>query len=227
VLFIKKWAKDLTNMRFGKLTVVERAEDYIAPMGHKSVCWLCQCDCGNTVITRGSRLKNGHTKSCGCLAANNLISNLNNRDYSHLNKGYVIHGLHGTRIYNIWRGMKERCLVPTASNYHRYGGRGITICDEWKDNIVNFYNWSMENGYSDNLSIDRIDNDKGYEPSNCRWVTNSCQQRNKRNNHYLIFNNERSTISEFSKKTGIHQKCIRRRLSKGFTPNEIYKELRA
>ena len=217
VMEIGSHIKDLTGLKFGRLTVISRAEDYIDPKGNKTICWLCKCECGKTVVTRGGRLKSGHTKSCGCMkhAPEPFIG------------GAIKHGLRNTRIYTIWCSMKRRCYAATSQNYYKYGGRGIDICDEWINDPVAFYTWSINNGYADDLSIDRIDNDKGYSPGNCRWTTNDVQARNKRNNHYLIFNGKSMTIKDYSTLVNICEKTIRRNLRKGLTPDEIYQKLRA
>ena len=126
--------------------------------------------CGTEFRTQINNVKNGNTKSCGCY---------HKRRASETHK---THGLIGTRLYRIWASIKDRTLNPKNKQYNDYGGRGITICDEWKNDFMSFYNWAMSNGYEENkgLSIDRIDNDGNYEPSNCRWTTQTMQCRNQR-----------------------------------------------
>ncbi len=162
---------DLTGQRFGRLTVVERAENKGKP-----TVWLCKCDCGNEKIVRGSDLKNGHTQSCGCfhkeIVTNVLVSTCN--------KDKDSHGKSRTRLYSIWRSMKARCLNENHKHFQNYGNRGITICEEWQNNFRAFYDWAMSNGYSDELTLDRKDNDKGYSPENCRWATWHEQRINQR-----------------------------------------------
>lgn len=192
---------DLTGQKFGRLTVVERAEDYVGKSGNRKVRWLCKCECGKEAIIRGCDLKDGHTKSCGC-------------DPKRHNKK---HGLGGTRLYSTWNGMKRRCSNPNDKEYKNYGGRGVKVCDEWIDDFTKFYNWAVSHGYDDNLTIDRIDVNGNYEPSNCRWVTMKTQQNNKSNNHLITYNGETHTMKQWSEMTGISYEAIRSRLRKNWT----------
>ena len=190
---------DLTKKRFGRLEVIERC-------GVKStkVLWRCKCDCGNEVVVRGADLRKGATHSCGCLQRE-LLGKRNTR-----------HGMRQTRIYNIWGLMVSRCTNPNTPCYNRYGGRGIELCSEWRDNFQAFYDWSIQNGYNDNLTIDRINNDKGYSPSNCRWTTRKVQANNTRRNHYLTYNGEKHTLAEWASAIGINPDTLARRISRGW-----------
>lgn len=190
--------QDLTGKKFDKLKVVSRADDYIKPNGHKIIQWHCVCECGNEVTVRAEYLTSGHTKSCGC---KRLVSHT--KTYGQTN----------TRLYKIWIGIKERCCNPKRNNYYLYGGRGIKLCDEWL-NFENFYHWSVNNGYSNELTIDRIDNDLDYSPSNCRWATNKQQSNNRRSNRIIKYNGESHTLQEWSKITGINSNTIRMRIDK-------------
>ena len=180
--------KDIKGQKFGKLTVLERAEDFIGPAGRETQ-WLCKCDCGNTVVVRGHSLRNGHTKSCGCAVI----------------EASTKHGMHNTRIYTEYMKMKHRCLNNNNPSYFRYGGRGITICDEWlgENGFINFYNWSITHGYADNLTIDRINNDGNYCPENCRWVDMKTQANNRSNNNIIEYNGTKHTVSEWANIYGL------------------------
>jgi len=131
------------------------------------VRWLCQCDCEKEVIVDGHSLKLNRTKSCGCFR----------KDYLKKQKRRLTHGKRFTRIYKTWESMKARCYNPKTERYPRYGGRGIVVCDEWRTNFEAFYNWAISHGYKDELTIDRIDNDGNYEPTNCQWLTRSENSR--------------------------------------------------
>lgn len=156
--------KDLTGLRFGRLIVVSRDEN----TKEGRATWLCRCDCGKTTVKQGKLLRNGHCKSCGCGEYENRVSNVTS------------HRLSNTRLYTIWQGMKQRCNYSKHKDFYNYGGRGITVCDEWSHDFKSFYDWSILNGYDDSLTIDRIDNDKGYSPTNCKWATAKEQRQNQR-----------------------------------------------
>lgn len=157
---------DLTGDRFGRLVAVR-----VLGKKNGAYVWECLCDCGNTTFVCGSKLTNGHTKSCGCIRKEGV------------RKPAYSHGLCNTRLYRIWSNIKSRCLNPKSDNYKFYGGKGITICEEWLHSFQAFYDWAMENGYKDGLTIDRKNSDDGYSPRNCQWITqseNATRANNKR-----------------------------------------------
>lgn len=189
--------KDLKNQRFDKLVVL--CFDGMDKSGNAR--WLCRCDCGETVSISAPSLKAKRPHSCPRCKS---ISNWEKRSTHRESK---------TRLYNIYYGMKHRCEKAYSVNFHNYGGRGITICDEWK-NYEAFAEWAHSNGYSDTLTLDRIDNDKGYSPSNCRWVTYREQSNNTRSNHWISFNGETRTLSEWARLLGINKSTLCERLNR-------------
>lgn len=197
---------DKTGKRYGLLTVIERVP---------SVCgetvWVCQCDCGNKTLVRGGNLSSGAVKSCGCLRKERAAQT------------YTIHGeakRNGERskLYSVWIGMRRRCYDENSINYSDYGLRGITICDDWKDNFQKFKEWALSSGYDPALTIDRIENDKGYSPGNCRWTGTREQARNRRSNRIITFNGETHTAVEWEEKLGFSRGTISRRIkSRGWS----------
>lgn len=162
---------DLSGRRYGYLTVIERVTDKVYKSGRKKPRYLCRCDCGNIVSVVGESLRNGTTKSCGCHRADPLVR------YS------TKHGKRYERLYSIYCDMKKRCYNKRCNGYKYYGGKGITICEEWLENFNSFYKWAIENGYDEELTIDRIDSSGNYEPVNCRWITRS-ENISRRNIEY-------------------------------------------
>lgn len=184
--------ENLVGNKYGLLTVVSYSHS--DDRGHSY--WNCVCDCGNIKTVRGAHLKVGNVHCCG----------------SKIHGNYR-HGLTHTRIYNIWVGMIARCENKNHASYHRYGGRNIRVCDKWKDFVV-FAEWAFQNGYSDELTIDRIDNDGDYTPDNCRWATRLTQANNTRKNRNITINGETMSVSAWGRKLGINQSTLNMRLNK-------------
>lgn len=195
---------DLTGGKFGKLTVLHRAENN----KYGQAMWLCACDCGKETVVKGNSLRTGCVKSCGCLSAE--MSSIRNTKHGLSRRNAKL-----DRIYSIHSNMLQRCENPKNKSYKNYGGRGIRVCDEWHD-VFAFYKWATESGYQPNLTIERIDNDGNYEPNNCRWATIKEQSNNRRNNHFLDFNGETHTISEWSEITDIPREVIDARIGRGW-----------
>jgi len=192
--------KDIKGLRFSRLTVL-----YLAGCDQsRTVYWVCICDCGVETVARGTSLRSGAIKSCGCLRKERL------------DKSITTHGLtggrnHTLRLYRIWRNMKSRCFNPKTPKYKNHGGRGITICPEWMD-YKPFHNWAIANGYQDDLTIERIDNDGDYCPENCKWATYKEQSLNSRQNHIISYKGKSKTLKEWADSMKIKYSTLRARL---------------
>lgn len=190
---------DLTGQRFGRFTVVRPVEKR-----NGLTMWLCRCDCGKEKEIRTTHLRNGRSKSCCCYAEETL----RNRS------DFYPKELRVKRLYRIWHNMTERCNNKNNAGFKNYGGRGITVCSEW-NNYETFARWALNNGYKDNLTIDRIDNDSGYSPNNCRWATMEDQVRNRRNNRYETINGTTKTVAEWAREYRVNAKTVTERLDRG------------
>lgn len=184
---------DLKGQRFGRLIVKE----FAGLNKHRKATWDCLCDCGKKVIVVGTSLINGSTTSCGCYALKSK------------QERFKKHGLRNHDLYKTWLNIKARCYNPKNNHYKYYGERGIKMCDEWKDNFENFFNWAINNGWQRMLSIERIDNEKWYEPSNCKWIKMCAQSKNRRTNHYLVDEKgNKVTIADVSRSTNINARSL-------------------
>ncbi len=190
---------DLKNKRFHRLLVVDGPE-----IRKQFTHWKCKCDCGNFKWIAAAKLKNGHTKSCGCYRKIRFKENL------------TTHGLRYHPLYNIWNTMKQRCLNENTLSYEYYGGRGIKVCKSWHDDFIQFYKWSISNGYKKELQIDRIDNDGDYKPSNCRFVTSKVNNNNRRSCRLITFNGVTKNTTQWSELTGIGRTIIISRIERGW-----------
>lgn len=196
----RKFPRDLTGLKFGRLTVLKFHE-----RNKSGSRWLCRCDCGNTKVIYRSNLTNGHSTSCGCYQKEVVTR----------------HDLSKHRLYSIWIDIRKRCFDTKRDSYKNYGGRGITICNEWNSDFMSFYNWAISNGYDEKLTLDRIDNDGDYTPENCRWVTRLVQNNNTRKNVYIEFKGEKLTISQLARRYDLHPKTITYRIENGYKGDEI------
>lgn len=195
---------DMIFKRFGRLTVIKECEE--RKDGKK--IYKCICDCGNITYVKGTVLRSGRTKSCGCLMKDITI------------KRSTKHGKSHTRLYKIYCSMKQRCYNKNDKHYKWYGKKSIKICDEWLNNFQAFYDWSMSNGYNDNLTIDRIDVNGNYEPYNCRWTDQKTQQNNKTNNVYITYNNKTQNITKWAEELNINRNTIYTRYLKGWSDKD-------
>lgn len=203
--------KDLLGQRFGRLLVIE---DTNKKDKYRNEIWKRQCDCGNIVFKSSALLRSKHCNSCGCLQRELSAKRLSKRMKTH---GY------GTkdRLHRIWTSIHTRCYNKNDKTYKNYGGRGIKVCKEWQNDFMSFRNWSIANGYQENLTIDRIDVNGNYEPNNCRWITSFEQQSNKRNNCNIIYNNKKYTLAQLCRKLKIDRSKMEYRLQLGWTIEEI------
>lgn len=183
----------MTEKIINNLKIIEEGERHITPKGQRLKTYILICFCGKEFKALKGNVDKGHTKSCGCMKSPNF------------------HGLQDTPIHNTWDSMIQRCTNIKNRQYRNYGARGIKVCDDWRD-FMTFYKWSIVNYWAPKMELDRIDNDGDYTPSNCRWVTHSANNRNKRNNRLLTYNGETKTIVEWSEITGLSFRCIQGRV---------------
>lgn len=204
--------RDLTGSVFGRLTVLQRADDYVSRQGKHYAKWLCRCDCGNQISVRGDALKRGGILSCGCLQKEVTSKRAKVENVTH---GHS----HNERLYGVWVNMRRRCSNPKRSDYPSYGGRGISVCEEWDKDYVAFRTWSLSHGYDENAAfgectLDRIDVNGNYCPENCRWATVLEQGQNKRNNVLLEYQGETKTMTAWAREYGLNVQTLYRRIFK-------------
>lgn len=188
---------DIAGKKFGRLLVVSMA----GMNSQRTMLWNCVCDCGNNAMVAGTKLRSGHTVSCGCAQ----------RDATRLSN--TTHGMRRMPEYNAWRSMKSRCYKKTNSAYHNYGGRGIEVCERWRESFENFIS-DMGRRPSAFHSIDRINNNGNYEPGNCHWSTGVAQGNNKRNNRRLEVDGRNMTIAEWARERSIPYITLIQRVSR-------------
>lgn len=192
---------NLQGKKFGKLTVVS-----FSHIHGSHAYWNCVCDCGKPRVVCGSAMMTGKTKSCGCIGREVSRKRMSTKN-----------GYSKTRVYRIFIGMKLRCYKKTDKDYPRYGGRGITICDEWLKDSRSFVDWALQHGYADDLSIDRIDVNGNYSPENCRWVSAKKQANNRRSNLLITYAGKTLSASEWCAIKGWNRHVIPERLRKGWS----------
>lgn len=192
---ITKYGKpEWIGKTFNDLTVIETV--HVSPKW----LWKCRCKCGSEKLYLPYKIIAGHTKSCGCAKKE--------RCHEMTKKYRITHGGSGERLHYIWNSMKQRCTNPNNKDYPLWGGRGITVCDEWLHDYAAFRKWAYDNGYKKNLTIDRIDVNGNYTPDNCRWIEMERQSRNKRDNVYVEFRGERKLLIEFCEEFGFNYYTI-------------------
>jgi len=198
-----KRSNEYVGKRFNRLTVLEEV-DRISTNRR----FLCICDCGNKVVVYRNCLTSGNTKSCGCFQKEVAIKKL------------TTHGMSGHKLRGVWRQMIKRCVDKSARHYHHYGGRGITVCDEWAASYEAFVSWAIASGWGDGLEIDRIDNDSGYSPLNCRFVTRQVNASNTRRNRIVVINGESMTLTDAARRLDINPGTVFSRIVRGKTPEQ-------
>jgi len=190
--------------RFGRLTIIHEVEKR-----NKKRYFLCECDCGNTREVRLVALRSGEIKSCGCLRnEQNRVANLK-------------HGGWGSRLYRIWHSMKQRCLNPNDSSYIHYGARGIEVWKDWLD-FESFYQWAVNNGYEDHLTLERKNVNGNYEPSNCEWIPQSEQLNNTRRSRLITYNDKTQNLKQWADELGFTYKQLQKRLDSGWTVERAF-----
>ena len=196
---------DLTGKRFGNISVI-RFDGYKQfNDGRKRKKYYCKCDCGKEFSVMGGALTSGNTTSCGC------------KRYKFDNTKHITHGMTKSSLYRVWVNMKDRCNNSNCKAYKNYGGRGIKVCREWNESSEVFMDWAVHNGYRQGLTLDRVDVNGNYEPSNCRWETMKKQANNRRNNATIEFEGESHTVTEWSEIVNIHRDTITYRLKQGWS----------
>lgn len=195
-------AKDLTGMTFGNLTAIKKTQ-----RKNRNTLWLCKCKCGNEVECYQYNLQRGTSTSCGCLRSFYAKQSRN------------CHGESKGTLYKKWSSIKARCYNEKSPNYRNYGGRGIKMCDDWLE-FWTFREWAYENGYSEKLTLERIDVNGDYKPENCTWITMEEQQNNKRRSVFIEYNGYRKTVSQWAREVGISKEALMYRYKAGWTAEE-------
>jgi len=196
--------RDLTGQKFGRFTAIETA----GKTKNGQYKWSCECDCGETVVVQGGNLTSGASRSCGCLQRE-LTS-----------KRSKTHGLRHHPLYMVHHMIKARCYNKRNKDYKHYGARGIEMCPEWKEDFQTFYDWAMANGYEEGLTVDRVNNDGPYEPSNCQLIGQAAQKRNTRRSRMLTYKGKTQCMAAWAREAGVHPENLLYRLSNGWSVEE-------
>lgn len=200
---------DLTGQKFDRLTAIERVIT-----DKKRTLWFCECVCGNTTVAEGWGLRNGRSRSCGCYVKDKAKEN------------FTKHGCRQTRLYVRWVNMRDRCANQKSKSYERYGGRGISVCDGWRDDFSSFNAWATSSGYKDDLTIERIDNNGNYEPSNCCWIPMKDQAKNRRSTTRINIGGITKSLTEWERSTGIQEGTLRKRMHLGWRNGDLLNPVR-
>jgi hypothetical protein len=212
----------IRGQRFGRLTALEQLADYVAHSGYRKQMWRCQCDCGSIVeAVRADGLQMGSSQSCGCLQRELTVQR--STTHGHSKRGQQ------TLEYTAWACMMSRCYQPSADNYVRYGGRGVTVCDRWKTNAGGgFENFLSDMGEhpGKGYTLDRIDTNGNYEPSNCKWSTKKEQTKNRSNTRLVVYQGETMTLEEASTKSGIGYFILHNRIKRGWPEERLFAPVR-
>lgn len=209
--------ENLTNKKFGNWKVIK-------PDNNKNKYYICECDCGNIKSVNIYHLLDGSSKSCGCIQRE--------KNSLRMKKLNTKHNLSKIKLYSVWHSILSRCYNKKNISYKHYGMKGVIVCDEWK-NFINFYNWSIKNGYIENentktrnkITIDRINSNGNYEPNNCRWVNNYIQNNNKSNNKFYTYKNKTLTLYEWSRILGINRVTLYDRLKAGYSIEKAFTKI--
>lgn len=205
---------DLTDKVFGRLTVIERGEND----SHGTARWICRCECGNIKLIRGDKLRTGEIVSCGCYQSELRTSKERAKSIS---ESKIRHGMSNTKLYYVYNNMMRRCYDINNEKYNNYGGRGIQVCDDWKNCIDKFFIWAKSSGYKEGLTIDRINVNGDYCPSNCRWADLKTQANNRTTNVYITYKGETKTMAEWSDVLGISAQTLWGRKQRGWDDDKI------
>ncbi len=197
-------ADDMVGTRFSRLLILSSTDINGARLGTAANHQVeVLCDCGNRYVTSARAIRRGRTTSCGC---------------AHREKA-TTHGLSDRPLYAVWQSMKSRCYRKSANMFPSYGGRGIGICDEWRDNVIAFISWAEANGYAQGLQIDRIDTNGDYSPENCRFVPSKENNRNRRSNRLICYRGKEITLAQLAEDSGVPYDRLRQRIVKlGWSP---------